>query len=113
MKVVAKPGAKSIIGWLDSEKVLTVLAISSNRTEGSEFLIWSEPNDSAALFPASDFMIKDGSLPPIWVATIDANGFVFLAPREWQVDGFWERYHDGEASAESAFMDGMTSILGE
>ncbi|GGY08498.1 hypothetical protein GCM10007160_39800 [Litchfieldella qijiaojingensis] len=100
MKVVAKSNAESVAGWLETGKVFTVLAVSSVETEGSRFLIWSEKQESLALFPASDFEIKDAKLSRRWVASLDSNDFICLAPEKWQVDGFWEKYYDGDTVAE-------------
>lgn len=88
VKVIPKRDAKSAAGWLKPEEVLTVLAISNTSTEGAKYLIWSDMQESAALFPASDFEIAESTISRRWVAGIDANGFIYLAPSRWQVDGF-------------------------
>ena len=113
MKVIVLASAKSAIGWLRPSETLTVLAISNAPTAGTQYLIWSDQQHTAALFPASDFKIVDARLSRRWVASFDASGFVFLAPGEWQSNGFWERFHDGEESAERIFKEEMATILGE
>lgn len=111
MKVVPKPNAKGPGGWLEPNESLTVLAISAVATEGAKYLIWSRKQNSAALFSGFDFEIVDASLSPRWVAGLDANGFIYLAPRDWQTIGFWERYYDGEAGAAQIFEREMKAIL--
>lgn len=113
MKVVSIPGAKSSVGWLKPEETLTVLAISNVGAEGTKYLIWSDEQDSIALFPASDFKIVDSTLSRRWVAGIDANGFIYLAPSAWQMNGFWESYYDGVPSAERTFKDEMAALVNE
>ncbi|WP_417663504.1 hypothetical protein [Pseudomonas sp.] len=113
MKVTAKRSAASVVGWLDGGEVLTVLAVSVARFEGVNFLLWSSLQESVALFPGADFDVIDKRMSQRWVFSLDSQGFVYLAPDAWQVDGFWERYHDGEPVAEQVFMKEMALILSE
>lgn len=113
MKVSAKSSASSVVGWLEEGKVLTVLAVSVTPFEGVKFLLWSSLQESVALFPGADFDVVDKCLSQRWVFSLDPQGFVYLAPDAWQVDGFWERYHDGEPAAEQVFMKEMAFILSE
>lgn len=103
MIVIAKPQAESIDRWLKVGGRLTVLSIVSTPNGGSKFLLWSESQLAAALFPASDFNIADTTMPTLWSPKIDLNGYVELSPLEWQSDGFWEQFHDGDPNALRTF----------
>jgi hypothetical protein len=80
--VKPKPGGGSFEKWLDANIAITVLAVRS-APEGSKLLLWSDAQETAALFPASDFDIVDFTIPSVWVANIDLNGYVELSPHEW------------------------------
>jgi hypothetical protein len=110
VKVIPKPGANSSEGWLKSNEESVVLAVSSVGSHGSRYLIWSDMQQSPVLFPASDFVIVDSTLSPRWSAVLDANGFICLAPEAWQMSGFWESYYDGDAGAESVFLNEMNLL---
>ena len=113
MKVIAKPSAPSIVGWLEEGKCLIVLAVSIAPHEETKFLLWSDAQQSVALFPGRDFNVVDGRLSQRWVFSVDFRGFVYLAPDLWQVDGFWEKYHDGDAVAEQVFEQEKSLIFFE
>lgn len=113
MKVMAKPFASSIAGWLDEGECLTVLALSAAPSEGVKFLLWSTKQESVALFPGKDFDVVDGRLSRRWVFNLDARGFVHLAPDVWQVGEFWEKYHDGDSTAEQVFEQEKALIFAE
>lgn len=111
MKVIPRPDTKSPVGWLEPDKTVPVLAVNITATEGAKYLIWSNAQQSVALFPASEFEIVDDKLSRRWVASLDANGFIYLAPRGWHVHGFWEDYYGGVPSAERVFEDEMRELL--
>ena len=113
MKVDIKGSASSVVGWLDGGETMPVLAVSAEPVQGVKFLLWSSLQESVALFPGADFDVVDKCLSQRWVFSLDSNGFLYLAPNAWQVDGFWERYHDGEPVAEQVFMEEMALILSE
>lgn len=110
MRVLPRAGAKSIVGWLDDGKALTVLAVSSD-SEGSKYLLWSELQEVPVLFPACDFESLDCRISKRWTAKINENGYVYLAPDRWQKYGFWEDYHNGDSCAEECFMEEMREIF--
>jgi hypothetical protein len=110
MRVLAKADAKSAEGWLDPGVEYIVLAVRSVPQVGSQYLLWSEKEQTAALFPASHFDIVEPSLSPVWIAKRDLNGYLELAPKEWLGDDFWERFHDGDPAAEAAFRTGVEAI---
>ena len=113
MKVSAKSSALSAVGWLEEDEVLTVLAVRVTLFEGVKSLLWSSLQESVSLFPGADFDVVDKCLSRRWVFSLDSQGFVYLAPDAWQIDGFWERYHDGDPVAEQVFMKEMAFILSE
>lgn len=110
MKVIVKAEARSAIEWLPANQTLTVLAVSSFASVGSKYLIWSEAQQCPALFPASDFEIVDSHLPAVWIASLDLNGYIHLAPPCWHEVGFWERYYEGEHDAELVFKEGTMAV---
>lgn len=113
MKVIAKPSAPSIVGWLDEGECVTVLALSVTPHEGVKFLIWSNKQEAVALFSAGEFDVVDGRLSRRWVFNLNSQGFAYLAPDKWQVDGFWEKYHDGDFVSEQTFEQERTLIFAE
>lgn len=113
MKVIAKPFAPSIAGWLEEGECLTVLAVSVAPHEEVKFLLWSDKQQSVALFSGIDFDVVDGCLSRRWVFNLDSRGFVYLAPDLWQLDEFWEKYHDGDLVAEQMFLQEKALIFAE
>lgn len=109
MKVVVKRGSVSATGWLPMDMELSVLAVMSDSASGTKYLLWSEQQNSPALFPANEFEIVDGSLPEAWRLSLDLNGYAYLAPFGWHASGFWERYYDGEPEAVRVFNEGAGS----
>ncbi len=112
MKVRPKDVA-SIGGWFRPTDILMVLAIRSTPTTGSQYLLWSQQQSTAALFSAAEFDVVDDSVPPQWVVGVDLNGYVELAPRAWLSRGFWERYHDGDANAVLDFEREVGALQGK
>lgn len=110
-----KPGrfSASAVGWLSEVEASTVLAVTVSPSGCVNFLIWSNFQESLAIFPAKEFDVLDGSMSSRWVFCINCQGGVDLAPAAWQADGFWERYHDGDPLAESVFIEEMGLILSE
>ncbi|WP_411384036.1 hypothetical protein ACK3BK_07615 [Pseudomonas sp. L7] len=103
MKVIVKAFASSATGWLGEGEILTVLAMNVSPLEGVKYLIWSAAQETVALFPGTDFDLVDKHLSPRWVVRLDPTGNFDLGPEAWQVDGFWEKYHDGNSVAEQIF----------
>jgi hypothetical protein len=108
--VIAKGGVESTERWFRPAEELVVLSIMSSPATGSKLLLWSDSQSAVAFFPASDFVIVDAALSPLWSAKIDLNGYVELSPGEWQYDGFWERYHAEEPGAVSVFERTKTAM---
>ena len=113
MKVIAKPSAPSAAGWLDEDESLTVLAVSAAPLEGVKYLLWSAKQETVALFPVVDFEVMDRQLSPRWIFSSGFQGGFYLGPEAWQVDGFWERYHDGDSIAEQVFEEEKSLIFSE
>ena len=67
------------------------------------FLIWSDEQSCVALFPVSDFTVTNAKVPPNWVISTDLNGCLVIGPQSWLEGDFWDRYHDGDPSAEEIF----------
>lgn len=113
MKVRPGKFAASAVGWLSEVEASIVLAVSVSPSGCVNFLIWSDLQESVAIFPACEFDVLDGGISPRWVFCINRKGGVDLAPAAWQVDGFWEKYHDGDPLAEGFFRDEMEMIFSE
>lgn len=103
MKVAVKSLAASAISWLQEDQLLIVLAIQKKPNEDFKFLLWSSLQESVAFFPAQDFKILDGKVSSRWSFNLSSEGLLDLSPEAWQVDGFWEEYHDGSFLAEEYF----------
>lgn len=84
-------------GWLNIDKVYTVLSIETS-PEGLSYRLKSEQNNQPALFPITDFSIESKIIPNIWEIREEA-AMVELGPKEWNADGFWEDYFDGKKCA--------------
>jgi hypothetical protein len=96
--------------WLTVGKTYTVLAISAS--PGREILLRliGDDGDTAGLFSSDMFETIDTRLPPTWIAKLDTDGTLELAPAEWMREGFWEDYFNGDPSAISAF-EGARRII--
>ncbi len=113
MKVVAKITAQSAKGWFEEGEVLTVLSVSAAPLGYVNFLIWSSLQKVAALFPSQDFEVINNSLSHYWAVSLNSQGYFYLAPEAWQIDGFWEKYNDGDPIAEQEFMRELALLLNE
>jgi hypothetical protein len=109
MKVVRKQNA-SCEKWFMADEITTVLMLSVSGSGGSQLLLWSQKQLSVGLFSVNDFEIVDSSLPKAWTASIDLNGNIALAPSEWVIDGFWEKYHDEDTTALETFRKWRTHL---
>lgn len=103
MIVIPRSDAESVPVWFDCEERLPVLAVMLMPTGGPKLLLWSKKQATAALFSATEFVVSDATLPTQWIARIEPNGHVELSPREWQTNGFWERYHNEDPAALKIF----------
>lgn len=112
MKVIAKPSATSIVGWLREGEALTVLGVNYSPAGGT-FLIWPVEQESVALFPDEDFDIIDERLSQRWVIGSPNSGNLFLEPKKWQENDFLDKYHSGNTIAEQVFRNEMARILSE
>ena len=113
MIVVARSDAQNIPVWFNDGERLPVLAIMLMPSGGPKFLLWSKKQLSIGLFPVIEFDVVDPTLPTQWVAKTGLNGQVELSPREWQIDGFWERYHDEDPEALKIFQQCWEALVGE
>lgn len=95
MKVKLKSAKHS--GWLNIDKVYTVLSIGGP-LDNLYYRLKSEQDDGPALFPIGDFSVVCKKIPSVWEITLE-SGILELSPKEWSADGFWEEYFDGKKYA--------------
>lgn len=112
MIVKALKTASRVPVWFDDGEHLPVLAMVAASPDGAKFLLWSKKQASVGLFPVADFEIVDPILPAQWVAKTSLNGQIEFSPKEWQADGFWERYHDEEPNALGVFQKWFEALAG-
>lgn len=56
-----------------------------------------------ALFELSMFDVVTGIIPNRWTVSSSTRGVLIVGPLAWSVEGFWERYFDGDAEAVELF----------
>jgi hypothetical protein len=83
---------------IDTEHVVLALEARVVQPRGMSalhFLIKSSPTATPAWSPAGMYAIVDPSLPSIWVARLDSDIDLVLAPTDWHQAGFWDAFHNG------------------
>lgn len=113
MKVVARTSSKDVPMWFDNEKILPVLAFFLMPSSGPKFLLWSKKQLTVALFPIADFEVVDPTLPAQWIAKTAPNGHIEFSPKDWQADGFWGGYHEGDPEAAQIFHRCYEALVSE
>ena len=113
MIVVVRNDVPNVPVWFDAGEKLPVLSIMIMPSGGPKYLLWSTKQSSVGLFPTVEFDVLDPALPQLWIAKTGLSGQVELSPREWQVDGFWERYHDEDPEALRLFRGCYEILVGE
>ncbi|MCO7485967.1 MULTISPECIES: hypothetical protein [Stenotrophomonas maltophilia group] len=113
MKVVVKPGAESARGWLCEDAEVTVLALMISPSGEVRLVLWSDAQESVALFPIGDFSVSDSTLSVAWVISFDPSGAVSIAPKSWQTADFWDLYNEGDSAAEEIFRLEMKRMMDE
>ena len=109
MIVTPKSDAKAVTdGWLNAGATYVVLFIQTCR---QNLLIWSDNENTAVLFPLSEFDVIDTSIPPNWVVSVDLTGSLVLGPERWMEDDFWDRYNEEEAAAIELFEEERARMM--
>lgn len=103
MKVMCCDGKAVSDGWLKGGVEYAVLFIQTFIDGRQQYLLWSDLQSCAALFPVPEFTIIDSKIPPNWVVSTDLNGCLVIGPKSWIESDFWDRYHDGDPGAEEVF----------
>jgi len=104
MKVKLKDKTEKHTGWLDYNKVYTVLGITVSPSSGqTQYLLWSDSQHSTALFLSSDFKVVSSKLSQYWEVTLDLNKNCQFYPSAWSTKNFWDDYNEGDEDADKAF----------
>jgi hypothetical protein len=111
VKVVRKGIASD--GWFVTGEEIVVLAVSFSKSDGVSFVVWSALQGCSISCSADDFDVIDGCMSSRWVIGISGSGYTLLAPERWQVNGFWERYHDEDYGAIQDFDEEMRLMVAE
>ncbi len=116
MKVILKPkatNAPNVRGWLEQSRPYFVLAVEATSNGASWYRIESEDNETPALFEADLFEIVDPSIPAAWIVVRQGNLPLQLMPTSWSDDGFWERFFDGDTTAQEDYEEAKFAITQE
>ena len=83
LSVIAQPGTRVLIRLIDDE------------------------GHSPSLWDVRMFTTTSTRIPPNWGICLDKDGVLTIEPTEWQHDGFWEKYFDGDTRAVTEFETGL------
>ncbi len=111
MKVMWHNGKAVSDGWLKGGVEYAVLFIQTFIDGRQQYLLWSDLQSCAALFPVAEFTIIDSKIPPNWVVSIDLNRCLVIGPKSWIEGDFWDRYNDGDPDAEEAFIKELPVMM--
>jgi hypothetical protein len=89
--------------WLHQKCIYAIQSIYIDPNESCKYRILANEPNTPALFPAVDFEIVDGTMPPSWVVYDLGNRKFVIGPAAWTVSGFWERYFDDDQEARQKF----------
>jgi len=92
--------------WLTIDKVYEVLGMRKGADQKLDYLIVANERDpvltTLGFHPSESFAIVSDSRPPNWEEDF-SKGVVRVLPRAWLEPGFFEKLHDGDPDAYSAF----------
>ena len=89
LSVIAEPGARVLVQLIDDQE------------------------KSPSIWDARLFSSASTRIPHIWEIRIDAHGVLTLGPADWQRDGFWEAYFDGDPLAVAQFDSALNALNAE
>lgn len=75
--------------------IYSVASIYAEPSRSTLLQIVSGDRGSLVWVDSSSFVTVNGKLPARWVAEIDSEGGLTLAPAAWLAEGFWEDYFNG------------------
>jgi hypothetical protein len=87
--------------WLTIGKEYLVLEVSVSETE-TRFRVISDNAGTPILAWPSEFEAVSDAIPKCWVAAF-RPGYLTFSPAAFRVEGFWERYFDGDVAARRQF----------
>jgi hypothetical protein len=80
---------------LTSGETYLVLAMLLATDPGGMQALVLDNTRSPTWFDTTLFSTSTELIPPSWVARIDEDGAVHIAPAAWLESGFWEAFYDG------------------
>lgn len=99
-----RPASES--GWLTIDKVYEVLGMRKGADQKVDYLIVANEREpvltTLGFHPSESFEIVSDIRPPNWEESF-SKGVVRVLPRAWLAPGFFEKLHDGDPDAYSAF----------
>lgn len=98
--------------WVTLDRDYAVTAITADFGGRVQLQLLDDTN-GLGWFDANCFLTLDASVPSNWIARLDDGGNLHLAPHDWLLDGFWERYYDGDAAARESVETELATILGK
>ncbi|WP_155834365.1 hypothetical protein [Halotalea alkalilenta] len=98
-----KNGIHNSATWIPLEQELVVLSIQVHPAQGIFYILWSDYQESVAMFSANDFSIVDNRLSNRWVLSMTEDGGMILSPSAWLENDFWNNYHEEDPVANEIF----------
>lgn len=99
--------------WVELDREYVVLGVLAEPGTVTQLHLLVDSDGSLAWFDSDCFMTVDGGIPTSWTARIGEGGAFELAPSTWHVAGFWERYYDGDSTAQEAVRREVAAALEE
>src|SRR6266852_8318959 len=99
--------------WLTIGKRYTVLAVGNNGENGLLFRVMSDDGLTPVVANWREFKLVSSRLASTWIASLDENGNLMLAPKTWTRPGFWEDYFDRDPEAMRQFEQARKVIEAE
>ncbi|MFC8598244.1 hypothetical protein [Isoptericola sp. NPDC057191] len=97
--------------WLTVGETYVVLGVIAGSGRRVELHLLTNDRASFGWFDAECFETDDAAPPANWSAIVSGGGVVEFGPKEWLLDGFWERYYDGDPTAAESVERELAIIL--
>jgi len=102
--------------WLrigDEYPVLAMLAHAAPEHPYRTSVLVQDAAGSASWFPNDFFVTTSTRVPSNWIAEIDQDGALHIAPERWLEPGFWEARYDNQTDAIAVYRAELEVILSE
>jgi hypothetical protein len=95
----------------DGAEYLVISVLAFGRGDNPKILLHVIDDDRGpGWWPSTMFVTTSSRIPPNWVARVDEEGDLHLAPEQWLRRGFWPEFYgdtgdsDSQAAARSTFV---------